>query len=360
MSLSFIRSLVFSASGSGERNMGHAIILDQTAGFIYQFYQTPTSGRGGISKIRESDLTRIQELDFATGRASVGGGGAVLHKGSGYAYFATNNGRLKQLNLDGFTVGLDTFFGTASGEIVADSDGTYLYSVRASNSTAVRILATSLGLVSQVSVGSSLNPVAAQVDFARGNMYVGCNNTNTKLVKIRLSDFTATDITLPAGANSFHGSAYDTVNDRMYFIGATRIVRLNPANDSFSVVIPTSNAVGSNAGFIIACPNAVGGGVLYVGNGNANPPRVSEVSMATLDTTDSLTFTTPGAGGGGATGGTRNTLTGMLYVCTNGNPGQVAQFQGLADIPSAVPMSGGPNVKRRPYPYDSRIISNIY
>ena len=349
MALSLISSILFAAS---ERNMGHAVACDYTGGFVYQYYMTPTAGVGGIAKIRISDFTRIANVTFACSPLSSGGGGTVVDSANGYIYIVAGN-RVKQLNIAGFSVGLDTFFGSANGEIVIDSAGTYLYTSLVSNATARRLLATSLGLVSQVVVGSGLTPTAVQVDFARGNMYVGCNNTNTVIKKVKLSDFTVTEITLPAGANAFHGSAYDTVNDRIYFIGASRIVRINPADDSFAIVAPAS-VVGSNAGFIIACPNAVGGGVLYVGNGNASPPTVSEVSMATLTANTTLTLT---GMSGGATGGARDPITGKIYVCLNDDPGRVVQLQGTADSPSAVPVSGGPNVKRRPYPYNAAQIS---
>ena len=352
MALSLISYITFAAS---ERNMGHAIGCDYTGGFVYQYYMTPTAGRGGIAKIRISDFTRVANVTFACSPLSSGGGGAVIDSANGYAYIVAGN-RVKQLNIAGFSVGLDSFFGDANGEIVIDSAGTYLYTSLHSNSTARRLLATSLGLVSQVVVGGGLTPTAVQVDFARGNMYVGCNNTTTVIKKVKLSDFTVTDITLPAGANAFHGSAYDTVNDRIYFVGAGRIVRINPADDSYTVAVPTVGVVGSNAGFIIACPNTIGGGVLYIGNGNASPPSVSEVSMATLTANVTLTLTaTPGAG---ATGGARDPSTGKLYVCINGDPGYVNQLQGTADIPTAVPKGGGPSVKRRPYPFNPNMISS--
>lgn len=349
MSLSFIQSLTF---GTNERNMGHAVVVDHEDGFVYTFYQTPTSGRGGIAKIRESDFTRVQNLDFASGIASATGGGAAIHKASGYAYFTTSNSqRLKQLNLAGFSVGLDTFFGSASGEIIPDSTGTYLYSVYDQDNTARRILATSLGLVNSASItgGTTQTPVAVAVDFSNGYMWVGRNDTSGFIHQIRLSDFTVVN-TISTGVASCFSASIDTLNGFVYFAANGRLIKIRLSTGALVTITGTGFA-GSNAGQIIACPNV---GVIYSSNGNST--QIYEIDIATLTISDTLSI----AGVGQLPGLARNPVTGMLYATNSGNPGIISQVQGLPDPPSVAPMSGGPNVKRRPYPYDSRIISNIY
>lgn len=354
MAISFISSIVFAAS---ERNMGHGICCDYSGGFVYQFYMTPTAARGGIAKIRISDFTRVANVTFACSPASSGGGGAVVDAANGFAYIVNGN-RIKQLNLAGFSVGLDSFFGDANGEIVIDSAGTYLYTSLYSNGTARRILATSLGLVNQVVVGSARVPTAVAVDFTRGFMYTGLNDTSSDgIKKVRLSDFTLVSTIIPgAGVNQWHSASYDALNDRIYFAGS-RLLKLNPADDSFVVhATPAPNLTGGNAGFVLAAPNA-GTGVVYVGNGSAGTTIISEVDIATFTVVNTLTLT---GSSKGATGGARDPVTGKLYVCSNQDPGRVDQLQGIPDNPSAVPVSGGPNVKRRPYPYNGATISSAW
>jgi hypothetical protein len=237
----FTETAMFSTAAVGGGTPGGAVI-DPVAGYIYF-----SDGLGNVIRCTTAGVFTVLATSITTGYAG------VIDTVNGFAYFSelagggAPNARVVKINLGTFTEVLPAMSTTISSNIIAgaiDPINGYAYflnevtqtrisKVRLSDFTEVARLTTTLTFA-----------FSASIDALNGFMYIGTSETPAKIMKIRLFDFTeVATITLTAGRNWATAIPIDLTGGYVYagtLSGPRMIVKI----DVHSIRIPVErNAV---------------------------------------------------------------------------------------------------------------------
>jgi hypothetical protein len=304
---------------TGDDEAPGSAVIDPAGGFVYF-----GGYNGDIIKVRLSDFTLVAVIETGTGFQSA----ALIDTNNGFAYFGsfTSPGGVVKVRLSDFTIVdvlvlntdevgilsgvIDTvngfaYFGTYNNNNA--NNPTFIVKVRLSDFTRV-------GNLQLPAFPNGTNPTCGVIDMANGYAYFGLFESHN-IIKVRLSDFTVADTLIPTtgGVQQLRSAVIDTVNGYAYF-GDTvgKIVKLRLSDFSVTEVlsIPVDDL------FCAAIDTA--GGFAYFG-GTA-PQGVVKVRLSDF----SWTYFTPFSfGEDNLAAATIDADNGFAYFATGLAPGVV-------------------------------------
>lgn len=190
-------------------------------------------------------------------------------------------------------------------------------------------------------VGVTAKMLGAVADPTNGFVYFADNRSGGgggRIYKIRISDWVHVD-TLAPGINALTSLLLDVNEGFLYAVGGS-LIKISLASFTIinSLVLTTGRAA-------VISPLARR---IYIFSADATM-RLEEID---LDAFSILSTTNLTAGAGGVPALALHTTTGILLVGTNAAPAKIIKLQVTVPPPARLPVAGGPNMKRRPYPFD--------
>ena len=354
MSITRLATLTFDA---GEKNIeGPAIKVNNTSGYIYVGHRpTTTATQVALTRIVHSTFTRdILVKQAAGGATNPNANNLTIDEVNNRLFLGSANFMFTVDISSGISVIASRASTTSSllvKSVAVDSTNSKLYSAEGAGAARI-VLEMNYGLTTLRSVVPSVVSSCDNIvlDTVRGFAYASNNAANGNIFQVRLSDFTITNTYTPT-TGIIYNSEIDLVNGFAYFLyPSTKLVRMDLNTNAFTIL---SSGFASFIDAITISPLA---GYAYIVSGSS-PAKIFEIELSTFTITDSLTLNT---GENAAVGVSIHKQSGIFYVALNGDPIRIVQFQGVANPPTTVPLSGANLRRKAPYFDVQSMMNRLY